>query len=103
MKVYWKALLAKSSCSKTNISKRMDALRQTLQSLDPLDQFDRIVFDSIVERVIAGGYDSDGNTAPYKLTFVLKDNQNITADYNLEKYKMKQRESRKKGRAGVHE
>ena len=51
-----------------------------------LDEFDRIVFESIVEKVIVGGYDAEGNPTPYKLTFVLKCNQalkveNAKADY----------------------
>lgn len=40
-----------------------------------LDVFDRDVFESIIEKVIVGGYDKDGNPDPYKLTFVLKGNQ----------------------------
>ena len=41
-----------------SISKRMQELRQTLETQEPLDVFDRIVFESIVEKVIVGGYDS---------------------------------------------
>ena len=50
----------------------MSQLRQTLENEDSLDKFDRMVFESIVEKVIVGGYDADGNPAPYKLAFVLK-------------------------------
>jgi len=57
------------------ISKRMTELRKTLETSDPLDTFDRIVFDIIVEKVIVGGFHEDGTTDPYKLTFVLKDNE----------------------------
>ena len=68
------------------ISKRMSQLRQTLENENALDEFDRIVFESIVEKVIVGGYDAEGNPIPYKLTFVLKCNQtfkveNAKADY----------------------
>ena len=77
-----------------SISKRMQELRQTLETQEPLDVFDRIVFESIVEKVIVGGYDSDGNPAPYNLTFVLKSDQSISTEYNRERYKAKQKETR---------
>ena len=37
-----------------------------------LDTFDRYVFESIVEKVIVGGYDEDGNKDPSMLTFIYK-------------------------------
>lgn len=37
-----------------------------------LDKFDRVVFESIVEKVIVGDISEDGTIDPYKLTFVLK-------------------------------
>ena len=37
-----------------------------------LDKFDRVVFESIVEKVIVGDMNTDGTADPYKLTFVLK-------------------------------
>lgn len=78
-----------------NISKRLIEIRKTLESEDPLDEFDRAVFESIVEKVIVGGYDEDGNALPYKITFVLKSEQSIATSYDLEKYKKKQKEMRK--------
>lgn len=77
-----------------SISKRMQELRQTLETQEPLDVFDRIVFESIVEKVIVGGYDSNGNPAPYNLTFVLKSDQSISTEYNRERYMAKQKETR---------
>lgn len=47
-----------------------------------------------------GGYDSDGNPAPYNLTFVLKSDQSISARYKLKDYKAKQKEA-KKGKGEV--
>ena len=37
-----------------------------------LDKFDRVVFESIVDKVIVGDISEDGTIDPYKLTFVLK-------------------------------
>ena len=74
-----KAYLEENIGQQKNISKRMSLLRQTLEQEDALDEFDRIVFESIVEKVIVGGFDENGNPAPYKLTFVLKCSQNMNA------------------------
>ena len=35
-------------------------------------EFDRGIFESIIEKVIVGGYDEDGNKDPYKITFIYK-------------------------------
>ena len=77
------------------IKSRMEQLRKTLQTENPMDTFDRVVFESIVEKVIVGGYDEDGNVLPYKITFVLKSDQNISVDYDLWDYKKKQKEMKK--------
>ena len=37
-----------------------------------MDYFDRVVFESIMEKVILGETGEDGTVDPYKLTFVLK-------------------------------
>ena len=37
-----------------------------------LQEFDRGIFESIIEKVIVGGYDEDGNKDPYKITFIYK-------------------------------
>ena len=36
------------------------------------EEFDRNVFESIVEKVIVGGYDDEGNADPSMITFVYK-------------------------------
>jgi len=41
-----------------------------------LDKFDRVVFESIVEKVIVGETNDDGTVDPFKLTFVMKGNGN---------------------------
>ena len=41
-----------------------------------LDEFDRVVFESIVDKVIVGETNEDGTVDPYKLTFVMKGNGN---------------------------
>lgn len=36
-----------------------------------MDKFDRVVFESIVEKVIVGETNDDGTVDPFKLTFVI--------------------------------
>ena len=81
-----KLLFSENAMSQKNIASRMKIIRAKLKNADVTDEFDRLVFESIVEKVIVGGYDADGNPSPYKLTFVLKSNQtlkvkNARADY----------------------
>ena len=54
------------------VSRRMKEIRACIAEADMLDKFDRVVFESIVEKVIVGDMDEDGTVDPYKLTFVLK-------------------------------
>lgn len=84
-----KKLLEENVGQQKNISKRMAELRQTLEKENSLDVFDRVVFESIVDKVIVGGYDEDGNPNPYKLTFVLKTNQSQVINNAKQQYKEK--------------
>ena len=52
--------------------KRVAMFRQTLEQNEVLDTFDRHIFESIVEKVIVGSYDSNGNKDPYMIVFVYK-------------------------------
>lgn len=70
-----KLFLENSIKNQKDISRRMSELRETLENEEILDEFDRVVFESIIDRVLVGGYDEDGTPDPYKLTFVLKGKQ----------------------------
>ena len=35
--------------------------------IEQWQEFDRGIFESIIEKVIVGGYDEDGNKDPYKI------------------------------------
>mgnify|MGYP000647597784 CR=1 FL=1 len=37
-----------------------------------MEEFDRGIFESIIEKVIVGGYDENGEKDPYKITFIYK-------------------------------
>ena len=59
-----------------DVSKRMETLKKALAEGDILDEFDRVVFESIVEKVIVGETNEDGTVDSFKLTFVMKGNGN---------------------------
>ena len=42
------------------------------ESKEPLVEFDREVFKTVVGEVIIGGYKEDGSIDPYMLTFIFK-------------------------------
>lgn len=41
-------------------------------SFESLNTFDRHVFESIIEKVVVGGVDKEGNNNSHKLTFINK-------------------------------
>lgn len=55
-----------------HLRKRLNEFRKSLQKNGILEEFDRAVFESVIEKVIIGGYDKDGNAVPYKITFIYK-------------------------------
>ena len=91
-----KGLLLQGAHEKKSASKRLREFRKVLETQDPMDAFDRVVFENIVEKIIVGGYDSAGKPAPFKLTFVLRNQQSITQNYDRERYKEKQKEMRRR-------
>ncbi len=93
-----KALLEDSICTQKDINRRMSELRDTLEKEKVLDEFDRVVFESIIDRVIVGGYEEDGTPDPYKLTFVLKGNQIGTVPHAKEQFKKKAKKSKEEKR-----
>jgi len=50
----------------------MAALKNMLDLNKVLHTFDRKIFETLVDYVIVGGSNSEGNIDPYKLTFVYK-------------------------------
>ena len=71
-----KALLEQDVLSQNNVKDRMSKIREKIKDANFLDEFDRVVFESIVNKVIVGGINEDGTVDPYKITFVLKGVEN---------------------------
>ena len=61
-----------------NRKKELQLLKNRLKHGVVLEKFDRRVFESIVEAIIVGGYDDDGNALPYNMTFILKTGNHFT-------------------------
>ena len=55
-----------------NLSRRIEEFRRVLEKNQVLEQFDRSVFESMIEKVIVGGIDDEGKKDPYKITFIYK-------------------------------
>lgn len=64
--------LVEASENEKDIKRRLKEFKKTLEQNEVLDEFDRYVFESVVEKVIIGGIDEDGNKDPAQITFVYK-------------------------------
>ena len=51
---------------------RLSDFKKALSRNEVLEEFDRGIFESIIEKVIVGGYDENGEKDPYKITFIYK-------------------------------
>ncbi len=58
--------------SKLELESRIAFMREKLETSDTINEFDRQVFESIVDYVIVGGYDDKGNADPFRITFVYR-------------------------------
>ena len=57
---------------KESLEKRLKSFRRALQKNEILEEFDREIFESMIEKVVIGGYDDEGKKDPYRITFVYK-------------------------------
>ena len=55
-----------------SLKRRVADFKKALSKNEVLQEFDRGIFESIIEKVIVGGYDEEGNKDPYKITFIYK-------------------------------
>ena len=78
-----------------NTRTRLREFRKVLGSGEILESFDRVVFESVVEKIIIGGYNDEGVEEPLKITFVYK--TGIHSNFNGKDFKPK-----RKNAAAVH-
>ena len=53
-----------------SLKRRVEDFKKALSQNEVLQEFDRGIFESIIEKVIVGGYDEDGNKDPYKILYI---------------------------------
>jgi len=85
----------------TQLKKRLAEFKAVLERNEAMIEFDPVVFESIIEKVIIGEVDDKGNKDPYKITFVFK--TGYTSESNAPPPKKAGRPSKKgsKGGGGV--
>lgn len=75
-----------------SMKRRLADFKKTLQNNQVLDEFDRYVFESIVEKGIVGGVEEDGTIDPHKLVFVYK--TGLTDKQDGSKFKPKRKNAK---------
>ena len=55
-----------------SLQRRLADFKKALSKNQVLEEFDRGIFESIIEKVIVGGYDENGEKDPYKIIFIYK-------------------------------
>ena len=64
----------------TQLKKRLVEFKAVLERSKAMLEFDPVIFESMIEKVIIGGADDEGNKDPYKITFVFKTGYTSEAD-----------------------
>lgn len=54
-----------------SLQRRLAEFKKVLSKNQVLEEFDRGIFESTIEKVIVGGYDENGEKDPYKIIFIL--------------------------------
>lgn len=83
--------LENEAIDEKNLKDRLKEFKRTIESNEVLQKFDRYVFESIIEKVIVGGYEEDGTPNPYKVTFVYKTGFNNSLDITEQKNSKKKK------------
>lgn len=77
------------------VKERLKDFKEILENREILDKFDRTVFESIVDKVVVGTIDEEGNSHPYDLTFYFKTDNTDSQDSNQFKEKRRNAKSKK--------
>ena len=67
-----------------NLKGKIEGIKELLKKNQIITEFDREVFNILVDKVIIGGIDENGNRDPYIINFILKSDKK-NADYELAK------------------
>ena len=72
-----------------SIKERLKQFKKVLENREIIEEFNRTVFESIVDKVVVGRIDKDGTVHPYDLTFYFKTGIKDSQDSNNFKDKRK--------------
>ena len=75
--------------SEVDIKSRLENFKEILTSQKTLTEFDKDIFESIVEKIIVGGINSDGEIDPAMLTIIFKTGDSSIKDAKSYKSKRK--------------
>jgi site-specific DNA recombinase len=64
--------LQASTTNDKQVRQRLEGFKRALEANETLTTFDKSVFEAVIDRVIVGSKDEDGNIEPHKITFVYK-------------------------------
>jgi DNA invertase Pin-like site-specific DNA recombinase len=64
----------------TQLKKRLSEFKVVLEQNEAMHEFDPAVFENMIEKIIIGEVDEQGNKNPYKITFVFKTGYTSDAD-----------------------
>lgn len=63
---------------KEDVEKKIKRFKKTIEKGEVIEEFSREIFESVVNHVIVGRYDEEGNAQADRLTFVYKTGQKST-------------------------
>lgn len=64
--------LQSTSNSEKELEKRIEVFRELFKNNKTLEKFDREIFESVIEKILIGKEDEDGNRNPYAVTFIFR-------------------------------
>lgn len=56
----------------SEVKGKLKAFKETILRHKRIDEFQREILETTVDKIIVGGFDSDGNTDPHRLNFIFK-------------------------------
>lgn len=74
-----------------DLKKRISSFRNVFNNNESLVEFDKQVFDSVIEEIIIGKTNDDGTKDPYRITFVFKTGYTSSADGKAVQRSMKKK------------
>ena len=75
--------IEKANVQSQNISKRLEVIKTTLNKNEFLKEFDKDLFNALVDCIIIGDFDESGNKNPNVIRFVLNTGKEIKEEFDI--------------------